>query len=815
MILPGARLLRDALYALRLLRRHRAFNTAMVLTIAVVIGAGVCVFIPLYAIVFRNLAIPASDRMVMLWESNRETGLEHVPLTEGAYAVYRQSLGSFQDLAAFIPHNPVLPPVTLAETGERITEINATPELFHVLDSRPWLGRTFEASESEPGAPQVAILSYRWWNSHFSGKTEVIGRTLTLNYFGSRENYTIVGVMAANFEFPRPLYPERPDVWLSLPYDHQHFSPGNNFYVIGKLKPNVLLSECQAELATAAARLALAQPRFYGSQSIQAVPLKMELVNDAKTLLIGLISALLLVLLIGCSNIVNLVIARATWRAREAYIRIAIGATRGDIARQLAVEIGILALLGGGLGLLVGLWGTSALPAVLPRSVYIPRIQSLVLDWPVLLFAFTLCLTVALGVGFIAASNVTRKQTNLALRGLRPFRRPGGTLLIAEVALAVMLVSGAVVTFRGLSFLLKEEARVDPERLLVMDVFFSNDAPEHAAAIRAAYGAFLLAAPSVQGVKDVALVDDFPLKHYPQFLVPEGGPGQSQASPVSAEVHVVTPSYFPTMGFRAIAGRLIDSADGAGAQASAVVNETFARRYFGRASPLGVFLFMERRASKEWPPTFRIVGIVEEPLRFGSGDLPAPTVYLSFMQAPMRNLAVVVRTSIDPRKIASVVRDRVLQLVPGKVSVNSIRTGREIVADSSARAKFISTQLAAFALLALALAGSGIYGLISFYTSRRTHEIGVRLAVGSTRFQVVSLVVKQGMALVGTGIGFGLTTAPMLVRLLIHTGYYIRPLETGAYAAVGVLFSCIGLIASYVPARRASLIEPGQIMRSE
>ncbi len=815
---------RDLRYSIRLLRRHRAFNAAMVVTVAIVIAASTCVFAPLYTIVFHKIALPAANRLVMLWESDRDTGLEHTPVTEGAYPVYRHTLKSFDGLAAFVPHSPLLPPVTVFDTGERVVEVNATPEFFTMLAGRAFLGRMFTAPESEPSGPQAAILSYRWWKSHFGGRTDVVGRSLSVNYFGSREVYRIVGVMPAGFEFPRPLFAERPDVWLSLPYDHEHFSPGSNFFVIGRLKNGVSLARAQAELDTVAAGLSVAQPRFYGARSIRAVPLNLELVRGAKAILLALVSALVFVILIGGANIANLIIVRGVWSEREATIRMAIGAARSDIFRQITMEVAVLTTLGGSLGLVLGVWGVTALPLWLPSSIYFPRVDALALNGPVLLFAFLLCLTTSVGFGAVASARLTVGQTRRALHGPksapssnfgRLLRRPASAVLILEVALAVALVCGAFVMFRGLRSLLGDEAAFKPANLLAMDVFFSNNAPEGSKPVIAEYQNFLFDAQSIAGIQDVALAEQFPLGHESAILKVTPGAPAGLSARVAAEVHIITPEYLKMMKLDAINGRPIRNSDGPDSNPVAVVNEAFARRYSSVMLGLGSRLGMERRPSKEWPPAFQIVGIVREPPRFGAGDTAPPAVYIPFTQAPMRNLAVIIRTDMNPRRVAGIVRDRVLQIAPGKVTVNRIQTGTDIVADFTARSRFISAQLGAFALLALALASAGIYGLVSFYTSRRTREIGVRMAVGSTRVGVVVLVVRQGLTLVGVGIALGIGLALVLVRVLTHLGYYARPVEFGTYLAVGVLFCVIGSVASYLPARRAASIEPVEVLRAE
>ena len=815
-------ILRDLSFSITLLYKRRVFNAAMVITIAITIAAATCIFLPFYALVLRRIPFPSPERLVILWETNRDTGEQSIPVMEGAYAHYRKTLLSFTDIAAFVPTNPLLPPVRIAGTGRPVAEINATPELFKLLGVGPALGRVFVASEAEPGAPPAAILSYRMWTKYFGERPEVIGKPLVLDYFGDRVEYTIVGVMPQGFQFPYPIFPEKPDVWLSLSYEQRRFTPGNNFYVIGKLPPHVTLSLVQAELSAAASRLSLDQPRSYGSHTVRAVPLQSELLRTSKPIFLAFAVALALVMLIGCANIANLVIARGMSRRREAMIRIALGATRADIIRQTVAEITVLCALGSACGLTLGFWGASALPFILPPSIYIPRANSLVFDWAVLLFAFSIFTLVSLCVGWISALRMTADDAAQVLRSshslptVRPtalVRRSGSIVVVAEVAMAVTLVSGACVTLKTLSQFLRDERGNDPDRLLVMSVLFSNDAPEDAKTIIAEYQEFTERALRIPGVNAVALADQFPRTHYRQFFTATSMSPRIGGLPQPAELHIVTPSYFSITSVHLLEGRYFDRSDVAGVSGVAVINDTMAQRYFAHIPAIGVHIHLESRPSKEWPTDFQVIGIVHEAPR--AGGLAEPSVYVPFAQAPMRNLSVVTRTNIEPGAVARPLRDQLLQMAPGKLIINRTETGRDIVAEVTARTRLIAMELSSFGAVAVILAIAGVYGLISFYTSHRTHEMGVRMALGSTRVRLVISVVTQGLVLVALGVAIGFVFASILVRFLRHVEDGILPLDIGLFALVALLFGSIGIAAAYGPARRAASIDPAEVLRAE
>jgi len=816
-------LAQDIRYSLRVTVKHRAFNAGMVATIALVIGASTCIFAALYGLLFRQFPFKDADRLVMLWESNRETGVQHLPVTEPAYPVYRQSLSSFEEIAAFIPPSPGLPPKRIAETGELVTKINATPELFQLLGAVPFLGRGFSASDEQPEAPYVAVLSYSFWNGHFGGSADIIGRELVLNEFGRRRSYVVVGVMPKGFEFPYPLFPDKPDLWTILRYDPNPstFYPVNLFYVVGKLRESVTLAQAQADLDRVARQIALERPRAYGSQSIQAVPLRSEVLWNAKAVVGALLAAFLFITLIGCANIVHLVMAGAASRRRDAAIRVALGARRMDVFRPATLEIGILFAIGGALGLLVAFWGLKALPSLLPPQLYIPRADALASQVPAILFASCASLGAALGLGTVLSRSAYRPSLSGDLRAAGSpakrsrslFRRVGSIVLVCEVAFAFALASGALTMLHSLAKLLEEGAYIDPQRLLALKVSFPQEIPFEPS--RAAYQAFMLNAEPVKGVESIGVVDDYPLGEGPRnSFKAEGAAGPIGRAAQPADVHTVSPSYADVFGIQLREGRWFADSDGPQTRPVVVINEAMARHYFPGASPLGAVLWPGTALIADRRVGWQVVGVMREERRFTSEREVPPCVYVPLAQAFMRNVTIVVRTSVPARKVAGLVRDHTFRMLPGVV-IEKLQTGTDILSDSTARSRFVSLQLSGLGILALVLAGAGIYSVVSFHNSRRTREIAVRMALGSTPRQVVFLVVRETMAMVGVGLAAGFPMALGLTRVLSSLRYDARPLDGISYLVAAAIFCCVGLAASLPPARRAAMVEPMEVLRAE
>jgi len=823
-----ARLTADLWYALRSAGRYRIITAATVLTMALVIGAGTAVFSAISKLTLTPLAYPQSQELVMLWDSNRKAGKEHFPVMEGAFPILLDETRVFEGMAAFILPMPKdwLYHDKLWGTEELVSTTASTRQLFSLLRVPPILGRTFDPSEMVlNGHPRVVVLSYSFWLRHYGGSRDVIGKTLDLNQFGLRVPYVIVGVMPEGFEFPYPLAPEKPDLWVDLPYLAAEFHVSNNFLVLARLKKGIEIRQAQADVDTVAAHIRQQQATYFDNELVRVVPLQSELVRSIRPIMWVMLGAASCLLLIGCANTGNFFLARALSRQRELAIRVALGAGRAALIRQMLTESLLVAGAGGVLGSLLAHWGHRALPLIVPSSMYVPRLDSVAQD-PRLS-----ALTAAVLVVFAAAFNVLpslrlcRPNVDEALkpagraRAASPIRlRRGSVLLILQVGLALALLVGTTLLGESLEKLLKTNRGFQPESLLVVDVGFSNAAytavPHFQQVVPNLYHQFEERIKSLPGARFVAAVRAFPLEMGTQYRFKADGTGPISANFEPAQWQLVTPSFFEIMNLKLLRGRWLAETDTVNASPVAVINRSMAERYWPLTDPLGRKIRpMLRITAKDIGYT--VVGVVQEQRRFGFGDEPVPTVYQAFDQVTPGHFSVVIRTVGDPHAAAGIVRSAALQMLPGQTVVGKVRTGEDIVSASTARLRATTALVSVFTFLALVLAALGVYGLFSYYTSQRTHEIGIRMSLGARRFDVVLLVCEEGMALVSVGTLLGVGLSFGVGRILRSLLYEPPPIDFLALCLATLFFLVVAVVAIYVPARRASQVDPMVVLRYE
>jgi predicted permease len=829
--------LRDIRFSLRTLRKNPGFTIVSVLTLALVIGANTAIFSAIYGLLFRSLPYTDPNRLVMLWDANRHTGQEHIGVMEGSFPILQSEAKSFTGMGAFggIGALGSMFADKLWGTEERVSTISCTSQLFPVLGVAPFLGQAFSPRDdtydehgATPSFSSVAILSYTFWQQHYGASAGAIGKTLALNEYGERQEYAIIGVMPQGFDFPYPMLSEKPDVWLPYAISSIHFSPGNNLRVIARLQAGVSLPSAQAELNTISDRLQREYPKYYKSEYVTVTPLQSELIRDARTILWTLLVALGLVLLIGCANVGNLMLMRAVSREKEMAVRSALGAGRPALVRQMLTEAMLVALGGGALGFLLAHWSMHAILAGLPASIYIPRLDSVAIDSKVLVFTAIVSTIAAAFFGVLPSLRLSRPDLNRIINAAPSpdrampsiLRRPGSLLLIGEVSLAVVLLTGTALLAKSLKNLIDVNLHFQPEHLLVMDVAFSNAyvkaTPDFSERGVVLYSQFQQQVGGMPGVRSVAFVDEFPLRKLRGLggFKESGGSGPISENFQPAEQHIVTPNFFELMGMSLQRGRWLADADTPKSLLVAVINQAMAQRYWPDSDPLGhriapLLVFTEHRES------YAIVGIVREPKRFGTGETSEPAVYLSTGQVPLNFYSVLVRTAGDPRRLAGPLRAAALKLAPGQMFVSNVQTGSDLVSESSARSRVTAMLLTCFAGLALILGVIGIYGLISYYTAQRTREIGIRMALGATPSKVLRLVLKEGMSLVGLGVALGLILAYGFARSLASLLYGTPPADLTAFLVAAVLFGNVGLLACYIPARRAMRVDPMIALRHE
>jgi predicted permease len=815
-------------FAVRSLRHSPAFALVAILTLALVIGAGTAIFSALYGLVFRRLPYPDPGRLVMLWDHNVKSGAEHLPVMGSAFPTFEREARSFDAMAPYLTPSPKTSMFASKVWGteERVSRASCGHQLFSVLGVAPVLGRPFVSADAIPGSGRVAILSHDFWRRHYGSRSDVVGQTLSLNFAGERTDYTIVGVLPQVFEFPFPLVPDRADVWLNLQFSPGRFIPSNDFTVVAHLRRGSSVRQAQAEIDTIGSRIERDQRKYYEGERTTVVPLESELIRDVRTILWVLLAAVGSLLLIGCANLAHLLLVRAISRQRDYAVRAALGAGRAALVRGAFAEVVVLATLGGSLGLLLACWGLRGFLGLLPASLYIPRFDVIALDWRLLAVSAAVSIAATTGFGVLPALRVLSLDLNPLLKGgarteRRPrsvFRRPGSILLVSEVCLTLVLLIATVTLTRSFRALLAANVRFLPQRMLVVDVSFSNHAVrtlrDFSSLKVSLFKEFNERVAAMPGVRSVAVADSFPLPGYLNSFKADGGGDSIAQAYQPAEMHIVSPNFFDMMTASLLRGRWLADSDGPGSQPVAVINEAMAKRYFPDGNPVGRRIAPMIRYTNDvvW---YLVVGVVGESERFGKGEQAQPAVYLPEPQIPLNRRSVVVRTTGDPGAVAGAIRQAALQIYPGQMFVSDVRTGEDIVSEASARLHFASMLLTVLAAVALLLAVIGIYGLLAYHTAQRTHEMGIRLALGATRGGIFRSVLGQGMVLAGAGVVAGGAVAAVFARTMRSMLYHVAPLEPATFVGGAAFLLMVAVLACYVPARRAANVDPVVALRDE
>ena len=813
---------RDARFAVRSLLRSPAFTAIAVLTLALGIGANTAIFSVVYSVLLRPLAYAEPERLISIRAAYSATGAQDIPASQPEYHDYLQGVSALEDLAAVYPIS-----INLTGLGEpqRIQASVVSDNYFRLLGVAPALGRDFTPDDDRGQIGYVVIISHDLWRKRFGGDPGVIGKTVRLD----DDPMTIIGIMPRGFRHVLESGTSPMELWAPIALDNPdtgflNVRNARVYDLIGRLKPGRTVAEARSEFGVLAARLQEQYPEVYpAAQGWHPVaqPLAEQVVGDVRPALLVLLGAVGFVLLIGCANVANLLLARATMREREIALRTALGSSRGRLVRQLLTESLVLAIFGGGLGLLLAAWGTSALGRLV--AAYLPRAGEIQLSLPVLGFSAFLIILTGVVFGLMPALQASRADLQGVLKDAgrgsagAPRTRMRAALVVAEVAIALMLLAGAGLMLRSFQRLMAVEYGFDPDRLLTLQVWLPvpNDRSKgrfqtHAQR-RSFYERALAAVGAVPGVRDAALISRLPLTGQNDArLTIEGRAVGPDEPPVTAEGRLVSPNYFETMGIPLLSGEGLPEVADSLSRRHVVVNRTMAEKFWPDADAIGRRLRFGDNA-----PWLTVVGIVGDVRQIGLTDPPKQEVYSAFHTVSSQEMSVVVRTvDDDPERLGAAVTAAIRSVDPEQ-PVFGVMSMERVIENASAERRISMVLLLLFAGMALVLSAIGIYGVMAYTTTQRRHEIGIRLALGAGTPEVLRLVVGQGMRLVLLGLVAGLLGAWVLSRALTSQLYGVTAQDPLTFTTVALLLGTVALVATWVPARRATRVDPMVSLRSE
>ena len=798
----------DLQYAFRMLLKSPSFSLIAILTLALGIGANSAIFSVIDTVLLRPLPFQKPNELAMLWSApDGGTGRETHSFPD--YEDFRAQAKSFSALSAYVQASTVL-----SANGDPIglEGIAATSDIFSVLGVAPLLGRAYTRAEDAPAA-RVVVLTYETWQRYFNGDPKIIGRQVRL----ALNLYTVIGVMPRGFQFPvstrsEYLTPLQPLVASAMKVRGAHF-----FRVLGRLQPGITPQQASAEASAIAARLEKEYPGTNKDRSARVVSFHQDLVGDVRPALLVILAAVFLVLLIACANVANLLLARATARQREIAIRTALGASRARLVRQLLAEGLLLALLGAAGGLLLAWWSVDLLRTFGPPDL--PRLSELQINAPVGFFTLIVAVASTLLFALVPALQVTRPDVNAALQegnrgGARPeSHRLRGVLVIAQVALSLLLLAGAGLLIKSFANLNATDPGLDPTRVLTADFVLPRGKYPEPDQQRQFFQRFLPQLAALPGIESIGAAAPLPFSDNDSansFWIagrPDPGPGNHP----DASNLTVAGEYFRTLRIPLLAGRFFDRRDTKDASRVVIVNEALVQKFFPNANPLGQHLLIDQDETL----SVEIVGVVGSSRHDSLAVAPKPEYYLPLEQEPRRDMPLVLRTSAENLSGLQASLRRLIQGMDRDVFVPELIPLKQMIGGTLAQPRFNMMLLGGFAALAMLLAAIGIYGVIAYSVAQRTREIGIRMALGAQRADVLKMILRQSMIIIGVGLTIGLVGAFALTRWMGSLLYGVSAHDLSIHGFVLMVLAGAGLIASYIPARRAMAVDPMVALRYE
>jgi putative ABC transport system permease protein len=801
-------IVKDIRYGFRSILRRPGFSLVAIIMLALGIGANSAIFSVVNGVLWRPLPYPKPQQLVMAWTNHQARG---GPAQEWFSPPeiddWRAQNKVFSQFSAL---NNWVPTLTGRAEPESLVGAAVSHDMFNLLGITPARGRTFLAEEDQPNASKVVIVSDEFWRSRFNSDPNIVGKSISLN----EESYQIVGVMPAGFRFP--IIPGV-QVWRTL-------RPGLNpscgrgcitLRAIARMKDNVTIEQAQADVSTIASRLATEYPDSNSKVGAALVPFHEQLVGNIKRPLLVLLGAVGFVLLIACANVANLMLARAATREREMALRSALGASRARVIRQLLTESSLLAGAGAAMGLALAYWLLRLLLFISPPGT--PGLDQIAIDASVLGFTVLMAALTGIIFGLAPALQLSKVDLNRSLKdtgkgtpgGMRAGRLRGA-LVVAEVALALLLLIGSGLLMKSFILLQRVDPGFNPDHVVTLRLILSRTPYPNIPQVVNFYEQLLDRVKAVPGVQSAATISTLPLsgnQSDTNFLI-EGQPAPPPNQEPSAWFNSVSPGYFQAMQLRMVKGRTFSESDNEKSPLVAIVSEAMARKYWPNEDPLG------RRIGRGPDKWREIVGVVRDVKHFGLDTDAPPTMYFPMRQVPARGMDVVVRTTGDPLSMAPALRQQVWA-GDRNLAIANLGTMNDLVASSITQQRFILTLLACFAGLALLLAAVGIYGVMSYAVTQRTHEIGIRMALGARVGDVLRLVFRQGLVLTLIGVAIGIALAFALTRLMSSLLFGVTPTDAFTFATVAGALLLVALVACLVPARRATKVDPLIALRYE
>jgi putative ABC transport system permease protein len=809
-------ILQDFRYGFRMLSKNRAFAIVAVVILALGIGANSAIYSIVYNVLLKQLPYPEPEKLVVVWSTNKEDSNDRGPVSATDIADYRSQNSVLEEMSTIDEWRPILSGV--GGQAERVPALQVGDGYFRIMKAEPLLGRLFLPQEQIEGKDFVVVLSHGLWRSRFGGDPNIIGKTIKLNL----RAYTVIGVLKPEVQsLPASLTMAKVELYrpVAEPYDNEQRG-GRHLYAIARLKKDVTLSKAQAELSTIATRLEKQYPDENTGRGIRLVTIEEDTIGEIRSSVLLLIGAAGLVLLIACANLANLLLARAFSRNREIAVRTSLGAPRWRLIRQLLAESAILTVAGGTIGIFLAYWSVDILRKI--GTEVIPRVENIELNWQVLIFTFLISLAAGLLFGLTPAIQISKLDLNDALKDGgrsgtmgRKHGRMRNILIATEVALALLLLTGACLLVQSVIRLYQVNPGFNPSNLLTMSVWVPGAKYQDELKRTQFFNQIAQRIEQIPGVQAAGTTTVLPLSggYDGRTITIDGQPRAASEEP-SADMYVTTPDYLPAMKIPLIRGKYYTMQDTEKTQFVALVNETFAKQIWKREDPIGKRLRLYSSPTKE-TPWRTVVGIVKDVKNYGLDTVPPMQFYIPEAQFHSFYVSLVVRyDNIPLPHLIDQVRKQIL-LVDSDMPVFRIATMSELLNNSIAVRRLSMVLFGGFAFLAICLAISGIYGVVSFVTTQRTVEIGIRMTLGAQKKDVIHLIVHQGMVPALIGSASGLLGAIALTRLMTKLLFDTPSFNPVTFITVTLVIIITAAVACFIPARRASKLDPLVSLRYE